>query len=47
VALEALSSLWLGAPVGDDLRDTLLWTLGLLSLLALPLLAGYSRSAGR
>jgi hypothetical protein len=47
VALDAIRSLWLGAPAGEDAWATAVWSLALVALFAPPLAAGYWRSAGR
>jgi hypothetical protein len=47
VALDAIRSLWLRAPVGDDVWDTVVWSFGLIALLGPPLVGGYWRGLGR
>ena len=47
VALDAIRSLWLGAPAGADTWATVIWALVIVALLAPPVAAGYWRSAGR
>jgi hypothetical protein len=47
VALDALRSLWLGAPAGEDSWATVIWALGIVALLAPPVAAGYWCSTGR
>jgi hypothetical protein len=47
MALDAMRSLWLGAPVGDESWATLVWSLGIVAALAPAALAGYWRGAER
>ena len=47
VVLDAMRSVWLGAPVGDESWGILVWSLGIVAALAPPALAGYWRGAAR
>jgi hypothetical protein len=45
--MDALRSLWLGAPDGDETWATLVWSLGIVAALGPAAVAGYWRGAAR
>ena len=47
MTLDAIRSLWLGTPVGDDPWTTVVWSLAIVALLGPPVAAGYWRHAER